>query len=159
MKLSEATKIMVGASEASKVCLGSTELWTPPSSWTPPVALPGIIGWFEASDLVGLNNDDPTPEWPDPVGGASFLQAAGDSKPLYKASAQNGQPALWFDHTDDFMMKASLAGIKSIIAVGNWARGGFPGTFDGANGSGMVTCQGNYYNKLWLAGSGLIFYR
>lgn len=94
--------------------------WTPPgaqlvqqgglptTSW--PLALPGLVAWYDASQLTGLSDNDPVTTWTDLSGnGRNLTQGTAANKPLYKTSIQNGLPMLRFDGTNDFMDASFVA--------------------------------------------------
>lgn len=64
---------------------------------TSPLDLPGCVAWYDASQLVGLNDGDPVALWPDLS--TSGFDATSDEEaeqPVYKTNVQNGLPVVRF---------------------------------------------------------------
>ena len=125
------------------------------AGWTPPADVDGVLAWYSASDISGLSDNDPVQTWEDLSGNEKHLtQATEASRPLYKTGVRNEKAALLFDRSDDYMFTGSnISGIKTIIAVGCYTRGGFPGSFidvDGLVTSKDTTVGENYP---WMIGS------
>jgi len=129
---------------------GDTTLYAKWAENPYPHDVTGVLAWYSASDIEGLSNSDPVAEWTELAGGGSFTQSEASLKPLYKTNVQNGKPALLFDASNDFMVKGAVSGIRTVIVVGNWNNGGFPGGFNVM--AGMVT--GSDSTSFWLAGAG-----
>ena len=69
-----------------------------PSSFVPSGT---PYAWYDASQLVGLNDGDPISSWTDLGGGGHHLvQADAGLKPTYRANAQNSLPGIQADGTE-----------------------------------------------------------
>jgi hypothetical protein len=73
-----------------------------------PTDISGLKLWLKA-DSLALSDGDPVTTWPDSSGqGNNAAQATGSKKPTYKASIQNGRPAVRFDGVDDALKVSSI---------------------------------------------------
>ncbi len=68
---------------------------------------PGLVMWVRADQGVTLNSTT-VATWADFSGQGSNFTAAGSTQPLFVVSAQNGEPALRFDGTDDTMVTGAV---------------------------------------------------
>jgi len=111
-----------------------------------PSQISGLTVWLDASQISGLNNNDPVTTWTDLSGnGNNATQATGSQKPTYKTSGLNGRPVVLFDGVDDKLATAAfsspLAQPASIYAVVSWSLTGsaYQDPIDGiASGQRMV---------------------
>jgi hypothetical protein len=61
--------------------------------WVPP---DGLLLWYQADTLSGLNDNDPITTWPDASGGGNNATASGATRPLYRTNIINSLPAVRF---------------------------------------------------------------
>jgi hypothetical protein len=62
----------------------------------------GLVAWFKADAIVGLNDGDSVYQWNDQSGSNNHaVQNTTAQRPIYKTNIQNGLPVLRFDGTDD----------------------------------------------------------
>jgi hypothetical protein len=70
--------------------------------------------WLKADALTALSDGDPVATWADQSGnGHDATQATAANRPLYKTGIINGQPALLFDGSSDFLDIADDAAYKT----------------------------------------------
>jgi hypothetical protein len=76
-----------------------------------PPDVQNLVGFWDASAITGLANDDPCGSWADRSGlGNTVAQTGAASlKPTYKTNQQNGLPALSFDGGDNLSCDAVAA--------------------------------------------------
>jgi len=131
-----------------------------------PSQISGLIVWLDASQISGLNNNDPVTTWTDLSGnGNNATQATGSQKPTYKTSELNGRPVVLFDGVDDKLATAAfssaLAQPASIYTVVSWTVTGatFQDPIDGiASGQRMVIAFEVATQKfIMFAGSAVTF--
>jgi len=68
----------------------------------PPVA--GVQFWYDATQIVGLNDGDAVATWNDlSVNGRNLTQGTAASQPTYQTNEQNGKPGVLGDGVDDSM--------------------------------------------------------
>jgi uncharacterized repeat protein (TIGR02543 family) len=104
-----------------------------------PSDISGLLVWYSASDIEGLNDGDAVATWDDLVGTKDLTQATADYRPLYKTNIVNGHPALLFDKTNDFLLTAdTITGMRTIIVVAKYTAA----TFDRFDG--LLTAGTNY---------------
>jgi hypothetical protein len=78
-----------------------------------PSVLPRV--WLRADRITGLNDGDPIDTWANAgASGGSFI-GIGAGRPLWRASAVNGRPAVDFDGSND-VLQTTLAGSQMISA-------------------------------------------
>lgn len=70
--------------------------------WT-PLALPGVVDYWQVDTLMGLNDGDPVANVAGSLGKWTLTQATPARRPLYKPNIRNGRPILRGDGTDDFV--------------------------------------------------------
>jgi hypothetical protein len=91
-----------------------THTWTLVPTETPtmgpgPGGVAGAALWLDASRLTGISNGDAVATWTDASGnGHTAIQGASTSRPVYVASAVNGQPAVQFDGVNDYLQNTSF---------------------------------------------------
>ncbi len=64
--------------------------------------------WYDASQLVGLANNDPVTTWPDLAGNSvahDLTTHGGSTNPLFKTGQLNGLPGIKFDGSDDILAR------------------------------------------------------
>jgi hypothetical protein len=74
-----------------------------------PVAQAGILLHLSASDLA-LNDGDPVAAW-------GSLSATGTAQPTFRTTGMNGNAAIQFDDTNDYLTGGAVSGARSIVAV------------------------------------------
>lgn len=77
-----------------------------------------LVGWYDASQIVGLSDGSSVSQWNDLSGnGHHLVQATGFKQPLYKTGITRGLPAVLFDGSDDFLAASfTLAQPCSVAA-------------------------------------------
>jgi hypothetical protein len=92
----------------------ATRTWTLVPTVTPtmgpgPGGVAGVALWLDAGRLSGLNNGDAVATWMDGSGnGHEATQGTSTRRPVYVASALNGQPAVRFDGLNDYLGNTSF---------------------------------------------------
>jgi hypothetical protein len=72
-----------------------------------PQTVPNMVLWLDASQLTGLGEGAAVASWSDASGQQHHAtQGATANQPTYRASALNGQPAVRFDGSDDYLSVA-----------------------------------------------------
>jgi len=78
-----------------------------------PKKFANLIAWWDANQIIGLNDGDPISQWNDLSGNENhLLQADAAKKPVYKISsipALNGLPYVWFDGINDYLVTADFS--------------------------------------------------
>lgn len=70
-----------------------------------PASVSGLVAWYDAAALTGLNDGDAMATWADASGnGRDLAQGSATLKPLYKTAIQNGKPVVRFDGSNDHML-------------------------------------------------------
>lgn len=73
-----------------------------------PSLIDGLVGWFRADAITGLDDGDPVSTWTDGSGNGWNATQSADKRPLWRADAgPNATPAVEFDGVDDCMNIAS----------------------------------------------------
>jgi hypothetical protein len=75
-----------------------------------------LVMWLDANALTGLTDGDSLTTWTDESGNGNAPAGSGSTRPLYKTSIRNGNPAVYFDGTDDYLFKST----NVIPYTGNW---------------------------------------
>jgi len=117
-----------------------------------PLDLPGLVAWYDASQITGLSDGDPVGTWSDLSGNShDATQATAALKPLYKTNLQNGLAMVRGDGTDDVLLSDSLASnVGTIFAVlGNILYAGY-------NGFGEISDPGKRF--MLMNNSTTVFY-
>jgi hypothetical protein len=129
---------------------------------TSPMDISNLIGWWDASQITGLNDGDPVSLWPDLSGsGYDLAQSVGTQQPLYKTDGNLLLPQyVSFDGIDDsldVLFGASFSVPNTIVLIGKlndpFLSGSYKVLFSG-NSSNLYTLwrwSGNptycyYYN-------------
>lgn len=141
MKLSDASAIKVGSAAASKVYLGSTQVWPPGTTTFDPRSIPGLVAWYSAQAETGYANGQAMTGWTDLSGNGNHAVAAnagGGSGPLWQSTTgPSGGPAVRFQSASnggyfilpDNLLSGASAGeivvrIKSDnVNCGSWSLG------------------------------------
>jgi hypothetical protein len=112
-----------------------------------PPSISGILGFWDAGNITASDND-PVSSWADASGnGGPTFTASTTARPTYKTAIVNSQPALLFDgSTDVLVADASLAGIKTIVAIAAY----IPATFNSYDA--LVTGSSSAAGNVWLMG-------
>lgn len=117
-----------------------------------PLAISGIVAWYDASDVATLwensartipaaDNADVIGAWDDKSGnGYHVIQATTANKPTLRTSVQNGKPIIRFDGTDDFLANTSFpdfgdAYTAFVVARYDSAADANQGIFEVSNGT------------------------
>lgn len=74
-----------------------------------PTQISDLVAWFDASQITGLNDDDPVSTWEDSSGNGNDVTEAGANRPLYKVNIVNGLPVVRFDGSNDRLNNASFS--------------------------------------------------
>jgi Concanavalin A-like lectin/glucanases superfamily len=83
-----------------------------------PTQIAGLLGWWKADAIVGLNDGDAVASWADSSsGGNAFTQADPTKQPVYKTAIANGLPVLRFDGTNDGMASAASRSSPSAFTL------------------------------------------
>ncbi len=84
--------------------------------------------WVRADALTGLANNDSVTTWTDQsTSGFNATNATAAQKPLYKSSAVNGLPAIYFDGSDDKLTLGSnyiysaTGGLSTVVVLNSVA--------------------------------------
>lgn len=78
-----------------------------------PDTVSGLILWFKADAITGLNDGDPVTTWNDSsVSANNATQATASQKPLYKTNILNGKPVVRFDGSNDELVTINNTGIS-----------------------------------------------
>lgn len=74
-----------------------------------PSDIPNMLFWYNAENIIGLNNGDPLTTWPDASGNAFDLNPYTDpTKPTYGANALNGLPVVDFSPPSFMQIAGSI---------------------------------------------------
>lgn len=127
-----------------------------PSSSFTPASIPGLVAWYDASQISGQADNTALSSWPDLSGnGYNLSQATGVNQPTYYSSTAgktvNGKPAVWFDGTDDYMQESTSLTLQpaSFFAVVKMTTSGAAQAIIGSEGNGPAEWRLNA-NKLDL---------
>lgn len=82
-----------------------------------PGSLGTVLGWYRADSLTAAEDDLIATLVNQEGAFPNLAQATSGNKPKYKSGAANGQPALLFDGTNDFMQTSSFAAESQPITV------------------------------------------
>jgi PKD repeat protein len=83
-----------------------------------PSSLDGLVLWLKADALTGLADGDPVAAWPDASGaGHHATQPTASKRPLWRADAGNGRPALSFDADDGMATPADPPRDVTVLVV------------------------------------------
>ena len=79
-------------------------------AWS-PTNISGLVRWYDAQSIVGLNNGDAVSSWTDKVGTTNFTQTEASYQPTYISSSSvfGNKPCLFFDGTDNYLTNSSVA--------------------------------------------------
>jgi hypothetical protein len=126
-----------------------------------PSALPGLAGWFDASAASTLSQDaagttpaaadsDPVGRWSDRSGqGNHVTQGTAAARPTLKLAVQNGLSVLRLDGVDDWLTKATPAGVGSPTGYTMY----FVGARSGSPAFGMMLIgRGSRHELRWDTG-------
>jgi hypothetical protein len=105
-----------------------------------PDSIGGLLLWLDAGQLTGISPGAAVASWPDGSGaGHHAAQAGSASQPTYQSAAINGQPALRFDGSDDYLSFdtpiVSGAQARTVAWVGRPAVIGNKGIIDLGHGT------------------------
>lgn len=80
------------------------------TAWS-PTQITGLVRWYDAQSIVGLNNGDSVSSWTDKVGTTNLTQTEASLQPKYIASdaAFGNKPSLKFDGSNDILTNSSVA--------------------------------------------------
>ncbi|RJQ43371.1 MAG: hypothetical protein C4534_08215 [Gaiellales bacterium] len=88
---------------------GANQVIRPSATGLTPADLPGLLAWVDASQIVGLVNNDPVVQWDDLSGnGYHATQSTASKRPKYQTNVQNGMPGVKADGVDDEMQFNNL---------------------------------------------------
>lgn len=83
-----------------------------------PKKFSGLVAWYDASRITGLNNNDTVSQWDDLSGNDRHLtQSEPTKKPLYKKNITNGLPVVKFDGTNDTMTCAYGSSLSQPFTI------------------------------------------
>lgn len=95
-----------------------------------PNEVAGLALWFDASQLEGLDNDDPVSTWPDLSGNGRDAEAGMGEEPIYKTNVQNGLPALAFDtNVPQYFDVPGAVSVFKNVTGGTWIAAATPDDF------------------------------
>lgn len=67
-----------------------------------PKKFSGLVAWYDAAQITGLNDGDAVAQWDDLSGnGYHLTQSDNTRRPLYKVNIKNGLPVIRFDGSND----------------------------------------------------------
>lgn len=99
-----------------------------PGPFVDPSSVPGLRLWLDAASITGLADGDPVAVWPDRSGaGADATQATAGKRPVWRATAESGRPAVEFDAVDDGLGTPVDPGADLTILVVYASRAGATG--------------------------------
>lgn len=82
------------------------------NTYTPAAKTPdqvsGLIGWWKADAIEGLNDGNSVTNWSDSSGNNNTLTAVTATKPVYKTSIVNGKPVVRFANNNDNLKTGNL---------------------------------------------------
>lgn len=89
-----------------------------PSGWS-PTQISGLVRWFDAQSIVGLNNGDAVSLWTDKTGTTNLTQTEATAQPIYIASdaTLGNKPCLYFDGTNDHLTNNSVGASTITLFV------------------------------------------
>lgn len=120
--------------------------WTPATATTEGGALPAA--WWDASQIVGLVNNDPVTTWSD-LRGTYHVSNTLTARPTYLTNQVNGLPAVSFDTTNDVLIYSGAfitgAAARHVFVVGKATE---------AAGNNNIYLQWGAYNPSALFGVG-----
>lgn len=121
-----------------------------------PSDIAGMVGWFSASDIVGKVDGDPISPWDDLTAtNNDFVQTDNNARrPFYKTNIINGLPALLFDGSDDYLVRASTTHPQTIAVVAKYTLANF-NEYDGLiTTSADAWLRGNNGTANWYTTTG-----
>lgn len=84
-----------------------------------PTDVSGLVVWYKADAITGLNDADPVANWVDSSGnGRDAGQSTAGLRPVYKTAIINSLPVVRYDATDDALTTTSIA---HGIGTGDWS--------------------------------------
>jgi len=88
-----------------------------------PTDVGGLLLWYKADSITGLNDGDAVSQWNDSSGQNNHaVQNTADNKPIFKTNIVNGLPVVRFDGVDDFMSFTSrVSTIRTAFFVLVWS--------------------------------------
>lgn len=105
-----------------------------------------LMGWWDASQITGLSDNDPVSTWPDLSGNGLHLNAATANPPVYVENAYNGLPVVRFVSDQDRHLDTA-----TFSAVSQ------PGTVliacSSSSSAGYIILDGQASNNRWTFGS------
>jgi hypothetical protein len=73
----------------------------------------GAVLWLDAGRLTGLTNGQAVASWPDASGnGHDAAQGTSASRPVVLSAAVNGQPAVQFDGSNDYLQNTTFSALS-----------------------------------------------
>lgn len=70
-----------------------------------PNQVPGLVAWFDATAISGLNDSDPVTTWTN-LAGSTNATGSGLTRPSYKVNIQNGRPGVLFTGSSTTNLRA-----------------------------------------------------
>jgi len=132
----------------------------PPEEYTPvyvtPDSVANLVLWLDAGEL-GLNNLDPVSNWSDESGnGNDFLNVTAGTTPIFRTNQLNGEPAVWFNRTEEHILKlGSDVEIATVFVVANYEGGatfvGYDGLISPKSDDAGILGEGSK-NDVWNGG-------
>lgn len=99
-------------------CLGKVSVFATPQPGVSPLQLPGLVAWYDASQITGLSDGEAVAQWNDVSGNGNHLtQGTAGFRPIYKVSIVNGLPVVRFDGTDDKLTRSTLVAATTQVTA------------------------------------------
>lgn len=99
--------------EISRIRLRPSQSTT--TGWT-PANESGLLAWFKADAITGLNNGDPVSTWTDSSGNSRHATQTGTARPTYQTNQINGNPWVLFSNASSQFLEF---GTDSLAAKGS----------------------------------------
>lgn len=143
--LNTATKVYSGNAAAKKVYLGTTLVWSAPISWT-PASIPGLVSWYDASQLTLADGAQVT-SWTDlTAGGRHLLPNAQGTNPTFKTNGRNSLSVVRFNGTSNMLTNRVSGSYNHFFVVAKYNLATFTsydGLITGYTGGNHIILIGN----------------
>lgn len=87
-----------------------------PEPFVDPSSIPGLTGWWDASEETGFADGDPVGTLTDQSGNGRHLTSSGSARPTFRTSQFGSLPGIEFDGTDDYLSGTSLGALIGLDA-------------------------------------------
>jgi hypothetical protein len=127
------------------------------AAWTPLKLGSALVAWWDASYGI-TESGGLVSSWKDRIGQYDIAQSSGSLKPVYSATAINGQPGVTFDGVDDYMVLAPVPAAfpladadGAIMALIDQTRLGSDGGTASIGGYGSGAVNGGRVFDRWVS--------